>query len=382
MELKIENKTKTRNMHPVLRKILGLAYLLLLLVFEIVVVLLDIIPTEKLLALFLLLAVLSAAIAFSLFSKRPSNRIREIVAVLATTLMIFFGVGINYIFGTLHFLEFVSVGKEASESVTEKSFNVYISGVDTWDYIRQPGRSDVNMLVTVNPKTHTVLLTSIPRDYQINLVDHDFASDKLTHTGMMGIATTMSSVEELLDVKIDYYVRVNFSTVIQLVNALGGIDVVADEPFSSHYGGDYNEYEFVEGVNHLNGRQALAFARERKAFLLGDRTRIENQQRVVKAILNKMTSARSMLLKYKTVLNSIIDYMQTDLSSEQIRALIKYQLAYNDKWDVKMNSVSGSDGREATYSGAASYIMLQDEESISKAHDLITEISSAGFEQQ
>ena len=175
--------------------------------------------------------------------------------------------------------------KNSDKIISKGKFSIYISGIDTSGNISNVSRSDSNTVVTVNTETHQVLLTSIPRDYYVTLHSKN-AKDKLTHSGIYGIAETVNTVEDLLDTDINYYVRVNFTTVIKLVDTLGGIDVNSDYAFTS------GEFNFVKGMNHMNGKQALAFSRERHAFKDGDNQRIKNQQKVIEAIINKVLNSK------------------------------------------------------------------------------------------
>ena len=245
--------------------------------------------------------------------------------------------GTAYALGTLSFLSSTSVDNEKSVArITKDPFNVVITGMDVDGKIDEEGRSDVNMVLTVNPKTGQLLMTSIPRDYQIYMPDKDNAMDKLTHTGFYGVQTTIAAEEDLLDITANYYVKVNFSTVEKFIDAIGGIDV-------------YSEYEFnpvklpkwtvKEGMNHMNGKQALAFARERKAFDDGDNQRIKNQQAVFEALFKKATSSKTMLLNYNNVLSELKDYFEMSFSSREIRSLVKRQIAKNIKWNIYKNTL-------------------------------------------
>ena len=153
----------------------------------------------------------------------------------------------------------------SDHTVKSGTFNIYISGIDTTGSIRNVSRSDANMLLTVNTKTHQILLTSIPRDYYVTLHTYK-AKDKLTHSGIYGIKETVSTVEDFMGIDINYYVRVNFTTVIKMVDVIGGIDVYSDYEFVASSGDS-----FKKGMNHLNGEKALAFSRERYSFADGDR---------------------------------------------------------------------------------------------------------------
>ncbi|MGX8773727.1 MAG: LCP family protein, partial [Bacillota bacterium] len=244
----------------------------------------------------------------------------------------------------------IKVESKASDStsdidVTEDSFNIYVSGMDVWGDINRVARSDVNMIITVNPKTRQILLTSIPRDTYVALHQNG-EMDKLTHTGVYGIDETLLTVEDWLGVHSDFYVRANFTMVRDLINAIGGIRVYSDYEFSSHL----KDYHYVKGWNDMSGRAALYFARERKAFKNNDEQRVINQQRVVKAIIRKATRSEVILTNYTDILQAINKYMQTDLSREDMSALVKMQIDDMDKkWTIKTQSVKGDLTMKGTY---------------------------------
>ena len=235
--------------------------------------------------------------------------------------------------------------EEERTAVTEEPFNVCVTGIDIWGEIDQVSRSDVNMIVTVNPQTRTVMLTSVPRDSYVIL--HSFGEyDKLTHSGVWGVEETVTTLEDWLDIDIDYYVRVNFSMLVDIVNAIGGIDVYSDYAFKSAI----HDCSYKKGWNHLNGKQALYFARERKAFKDQDQQRIKNQQKVMKACLKKVTSSRVLLTNYTKLLDAVDDEMETDMSGKEMTSLVKMQLADMDKkWAIKTQSVKGDLTMKGTY---------------------------------
>ena len=168
-------------------------------------------------------------------------------------------------------------------SVTNTPFTVYISGIDTYGAISTVARSDVNMIMTVNPNTKKILLSSIPRDYYVPLANMG-ASDKLTHSGIAGPENTVKTIQNYLGVDINYYARVNFTSLTTMVDALGGITVDVDRNFSA--GG----YTYTIGQQNMNGAQALAYSRERHSFVEGDNMRVKHQQDVLMGMLNKMMS--------------------------------------------------------------------------------------------
>lgn len=248
-------------------------------------------------------------------------------------------------------------------------FNVYISGIDTSGNISNVSRSDANIIATVNTKTHEVLLTSIPRDYYVTLHSKG-AKDKLTHSGIYGINETVTTVEDLLDIDINYYVRVNFTTVIKLVDTLGGVSVYSDYDFNAQ------GYHFNKGYNYLNGEQALAFSRERYSFAAGDNQRVKNQQAVIEAIIKKVMNSTTILTKYTSILESLEGSFQTNIEQSEISSLVKSQLENMSSWTIKNNALTGTGSYGPTYSMGSTklYIMLPNESSVSSAKEKINDV--------
>lgn len=253
--------------------------------------------------------------------------------------------------------------------ITKKPFNIFISGIDTYGNINSVSRSDVNMIMSINPTDKKILLTSIPRDYYVKLSGIN-EYDKLTHAGMYGIDTSIDTVETLLDTKINYYIKVNFSSLVKVVNTLDGIDVDSKYQFTSQDG-----YSFKKGINHLNGKKALSFARERKALPDGDRSRGENHQAVLAAIINK-ASSKSILTNYNSLLKSLKPSLVTNLSNKELTSFIKMQIDKDIKWNITYVNLDGSDGYEYTYSYAKNklYVMIPDEETVENAKEEIRKI--------
>lgn len=258
--------------------------------------------------------------------------------------------------------------------VTNKPFNVYVSGLDIQGPIDTVSRSDVNMIVTVNPKTHKVLLTSLPRDSYVKLPGKGGVMDKLTHTGLYGIEETIAAAEELMGIDINYYVKVNYTTVTQLVDAIGGVNVNSDYTFTTHGMGVY--YEFYEGDNYLDGSRALAFARERKSFSDGDFQRNRNQQLVLEAVLKKALSSKTILTKYTSILNAMEDSVEINMPQKDMQKLIKMQLSGMPSWDFERQSILGEIGSELCYSTGDFYtsIIYPDEKSVIEAVDKIVAV--------
>ena len=246
---------------------------------------------------------------------------------------------------------------------TKRAFNILISGIDTRGNINRVSRSDVNILVTVDPVNHKILLTSIPRDYYVKL--HTYNSyDKLTHAGIYGIDESMGTISDLLNTKIDYYIRVNFDTVVKLVDEIGGVDVYSDTSFRA-----YNGTYFRRGINHLDGKKALAYSRERKVFSDGDRMRGRHQQQIIEAIINKISTSKSYLVKYKDILDSLNNLIQTNVSSSSIKIFVKDELNTLKKWSVESISLDGNDGSRYTYSmpGWLLYVMIPNINTVNEA---------------
>ena len=266
----------------------------------------------------------------------------------------------------------IEITKEAD--VTNQPFTVYISGIDSYGSIATVSRSDVNMVATINPKTKQVLLISVPRDYYVQLRGTTGYKDKLTHAGLYGVETSVGTLEDLLDVDINYYARVNFSSLEQIVDALGGVDVYSKYSFTSSKatGGTYY---FTEGYNHMNGKQALSFSRERKALPGGDRARGINQQAVIDGIIRKATSP-AIITGYSKILNSLKGTFQTNMSDNDIQKLIKMQLNDMASWNITSYSLDGTDGSGYTYSYPTQelYVMNPIEETVTEAQGLIDKV--------
>ena len=216
-------------------------------------------------------------------------------------------------------------------SVTNTPFIIYISGIDTYGSITTVSRSDVNMIVTVNPNTKKILLTSIPRDYYVTLANMQ-KKDKLTHSGIAGPENTVKTMAKFLGTDINYYARVNFTT---MVDALGGITVNVDRDFSA--GG----YTYKLGLQQMNGEEALAYSRERYSFADGDNVRVKHQQDVLMTMLNKMMSP-AVITNYSSVLKAISGCFETNMASSDITDLIKMQINDNASWTFKQKQFTGT----------------------------------------
>lgn len=264
----------------------------------------------------------------------------------------------------------------AVSDITQHAFNVLITGSDSRVGIEENARSDVNMVVTINPTTNTILLTSIPRDYYVTTVCDaadgcaNGSLDKITHTGVTGVNTTKKTIESLFGIEINYTVKVGFETVTQIVDALGGVDVYVEPGYAV----TTNNFSVTEGVNHLNGKQALAYARERYSYMEGDRQRTKNQQQVVMGIIDKMTSG-SVLANYADLMDALGDTFQTNMSASEIQVLIQYQMDKMPSWKVEQYMVDGTgDTLMCAALGQAAYVMVPDQTTVELAKRKITAV--------
>lgn len=264
----------------------------------------------------------------------------------------------------------------AVTDITSKPFNVLISGSDTRGGFDENGRSDVIMVATVNPKTSTILLTSVPRDYYVTTACDaadgcmQGALDKITHTGIHGTNTTKRTVEQLLGVEINYTFKVGFDTVTDLVDALGGVDVYVEPGYAV----TTSTFSVHEGTNHLDGEHALAYARERYSYTEGDRQRTKNQQQVLMGIVNEATKP-SVITKYASIMDAMANTFSTTMSNEEISDLIKYQINNNPKWKMEQYMVDGTgDTLMCAELGDAASVMVPDQSTVKMAKDKINAV--------
>ena len=256
--------------------------------------------------------------------------------------------------------------------VTRDTFNIYISGIDSYASVNSLTRSDVNIVASINPKTNQILLINIPRDYYVEFPGTN-QKDKLTHAGIYGIDMSVKTIEELLDMEINYYFRVNYAALVNLVDALGGVDVYSKYSFTSV--GTDRDYYYKKGYNHLNGEKALYFVRTRKAFLDGDRVRGENQQAMIQAIIKKASSS-AILTRYSNILNSLNGSFATNLSTDKITDLVKIQLDTMSSWSITSIGLSGTDSSNYTYTYPYQklYVMEPNEDTVVAAKDKLEKV--------
>lgn len=255
-------------------------------------------------------------------------------------------------------------------------FSVYISGIDVYGEIEQTSRSDVNIIATVNPKTHQILLVTTPRDYYVPIPGISRGQeDKLTHAGNYGVDVSMATLEELYQVKIPFFARINFTSLIDIVDHLGGVDVYSEYEFRTSRNSEH-VMDVQKGLNHFNGEEALAFSRERENVPGGDNQRGKNQQAVITAMIKKMISPQ-MLMKANSIIDDVSGNVETNMSQEQIQSLIKTQLKKGGSWNIYSVAAEGTGGKDVCYSAASSgplYVTYPDETSVANIQDLINRV--------
>lgn len=266
----------------------------------------------------------------------------------------------------------LDIGNSTDNSLTKAPFTVYISGIDVYGEVSETSRSDVNIIAVVNPKTHQILLVTTPRDYYVEIPGISKGQkDKLTHAGIYGIDASMRTLSELYETEINYYVRLNFTSLIDIVDILGGVDVYSELEFTTgQESGCIVNVE--EGYNHFNGEQALAFSRERHSLADGDNQRGKNQQAVITAMIKKMLSP-TMLLKANGILNEVGEDVETNISQSQLNSLVKYQLNTNSKWTIRSVAAEGTGTQDYCYSSGEMllYVTVPDSANVREIIDLV-----------
>ena len=275
----------------------------------------------------------------------------------------------------IRILETIEI-KNTIEDITKKvsikntPYNVLISGIDAYGDINQTSRNEVNIIATINPNTNEILLTSIPRDYYGHLHGTNGYKDKLTHASYYGINMAVQTIEEIFDTDINYYVKVNFSTVVDLVDELGGIDIYADQAIYLY------QCSIKKGYTHVNGECALGFGRERHSYADGDRHRGRNQQEVIKAIFNKMTSGATLISEYTDILNVMDGKFATNMDMNEVLNMLKYEINDLSYYHIESIQVDGTGAMGPTYSypGQDLWIMIPDQSTINNAKTLINKV--------
>ena len=264
--------------------------------------------------------------------------------------------------------------QQTSQAPAENQpFNLYISGIDTFGPVSSVSRSDVNVIATINPKTHQILLTTTPRDAYVPIADGGAdQKDKLTHAGIYGVEASMHTLARLYDTPIDYYVRLNFTSFLNIIDTVGGIDVYNDQAFTSLYG----KYDFPVGELHLNADQALGFVRERYSLSGGDNDRGKNHEKVITALIKKLGS-RQTLLQAQEVMDRMSQSVQTNLPLTKAMELVNEQLESGQAYTVTSVALTGhgSTGLPSyAMPGAELYMMQVDEASLAERQAQIKQV--------
>ncbi|HEM6115527.1 LCP family glycopolymer transferase CpsA [Streptococcus pluranimalium] len=270
-----------------------------------------------------------------------------------------------------------TVRKEAEKQLKPKNedvLNLYVSGIDTYGPINNVSRSDVNIIMTINLKTKKVLLTTTPRDSYVKIPDGGANQyDKLTHAGIYGVETSEKTLENLYDIDIDYYARINFNSFMNLIDVLGGVDVINDQAFTSRHG----NFDFPVGKVTLTSEKALGFVRERYSLAGGDNDRGKNQEKVIAAIINKLSSINT-ITKFSSVLDGVSNSVQTNMPSEMMMAIANKQIESGGHYTVISQDVTGkgSTGELPSYAMPNSqlYMYSLDDTSVSTAKTAIQEV--------
>lgn len=263
--------------------------------------------------------------------------------------------------------------------VTKDVFTVYISANDETGVPVNESLSDMNMLIIVNPNTNTITTVPIPRDSYVPNPAYDYQNDKLTHTGNNGITNTVKAVENMLQVNVDFYVKISFTSLMDIVNTLGGIDVNVGISFceqnSERSFAASDEICLNAGEQTLNGEQALAYARHRHSYVNQDIGRNDAQLRIIKSIIKKMISTDG-ISKIDDVLNVASKYMITNFSDEQLSSFVKKQVDDMKGWTVNtLTLTNGANDSAITASGGdqelSIYLLSKSEiEKVNAAYNL------------
>lgn len=258
------------------------------------------------------------------------------------------------------------------EVTANQSFSILISGIDVEGPITTNSRSDVNIIATINPATRQILLTNTPRDYYVSIPGISGEQrDKLTHAGIYGVDVSMATLNQLYSITLDYYVRVNFTSLVKIIDTLGGVEV------NSEYAFEAGGYSFQQGANHLDGKAALAFSRERHAFQEGDNQRGKNQEAVITAIIKKMLSP-AILTQANDIIANVSDSVETNMTSDKMSELIRMQLENGGDWNIVSTSAIGAGDKQACFSSGAAllYVMQPNVESISQISNKMEQVKN------
>jgi len=270
----------------------------------------------------------------------------------------------------------------SEKDVLTESFTLYIEGNDEYGALRTQGRNDVNILMTINPITHSIKMVSIPRDSYVALNKTSCGlspylsntMDKLTHAGVWstGVNCIIGTLEDTFNIKIDYYLQMNFSSFKGIIKALGTIEVFNAQAFTEDISG--LKYHYEQGNIELDSQRAIYFARQRHGFLLGDLQRVKNQQEVIKGIINKITDI-STLTKIESIVSAVQGTIDTNMLPEEIMALARMQIQnLSFGWSLSSFDLTGHSDSQGTLTmgfGRPLYVFQLDPESVAAARQAL-----------
>lgn len=271
-------------------------------------------------------------------------------------------------------LEFeITKDLKTETSTEEEKFNIYVGGTD---YV---GLMDFNTIITVNTTTHKLLLTSIPRDYYVDVHGLNY-KNKLSFI-TEGIDVSSNTIADLFDTKMDYYIKIDSDSVVKLINEIGGIEYCSDYEYNGSYRIVENgrrktgSYSIKKGCQHLNGYQAIAASRTRNSFNGRDRVRQQNMQKIMIAILQKLSSTEN-IKNYEVILGDLSDSYETNISKKIVTKNVKDMLNNGNKWTIETQSVDGEDGQDTVhrFNDITDWVMYPNEETVENASKRIKEV--------
>ncbi len=382
----IYSKTpKSKIILDIISKILFPVEMMVVIALILYATLIQIFPILYIFIFIVLLGVL-AGVHIKLLSgkKRRVRRKRILSLCLSVAMFVVSGFGMSYmgiLNGAIGDIS-LGAGENANQvkNVAKDPFIVYLSGVDTKNAteIKDKDLSDVNIVVVINPEQKRVLLVSTPRDYYVPLEGNSNKMDKLTHAGTYGIDCSIKTLETLYDVEFNYYAKVNFKSVYDIVNSVGGVTINSDYAFDSHHSYTGKTYSFKKGENFVMGDAALAFVRERKLFAGGDRQRGKNQQELISAVVNKAISPAMFIpANIEDMLEAVSNNTKTNFSEKEIKKLISYQMSSMTRgWTFDSISVDGTNAYRTTYTYPSQelYVMIPKTDTVEAAKEAINAV--------
>ena len=338
-----------------------------------------------------LLVVLFALCMVPVFIKRKKYYAMRIMCMIVSVVVVAGGIfAFRYTESLNTLLDKVTVNEsietvDTGIDITKEPFVVYISGSDSHTNVDDPeARSDVNIIVVVNPAKGKILLASIPRDTYVQLHDTTGLKDKLTHAGLNNnISLSKATLEDFLDIVIDYTIKVSFDTVVEVVDSLDGITIYSDAymPLTTEdKNGQLKYCTFTLGYQEVDGDCALRFARERMFYGTGDKHRGKNQQEVLTGIINKFLSSNNYLLKLPEILDIAADSFETTFTRDDVTSFLRHQLSNHTNWQIESIGLDGVGDMLPTYTYGEEmplWVMLPDEESYQEVVNKIYEYSEA-----